>query len=119
MGLYNFQERFVPAIEAGTKRHTIRAPRKHPDRPGNTLHLYTGLRHKGARLLARVQCTAVAEITISRFGQIAIDGRPLTMVEAEQLARLDGFAGLAEMIAFWSTPNRLPFRGQMIHWGSS
>ena len=51
MGLYNFQARFVPFILNGAKTHTIRAIRTNPDKPGNTLHLYTGLRQKGARLL--------------------------------------------------------------------
>lgn len=51
MGLYNFQSRFVPFIIAGKKTHTIRAIRVHPDKPGNTLYLYTGLRTKKAKLL--------------------------------------------------------------------
>lgn len=50
MGLYNFQKRFVPFILSGAKTHTIRALRAHPDKPGDTLHLYTGLRQKGAKL---------------------------------------------------------------------
>ena len=41
MGLYNFKSQFVPAILSGTKTHTIRAVRANPDKPGNTLHLYT------------------------------------------------------------------------------
>lgn len=51
MGLYNFQERFVAAILAREKRHTIRGLRAHPDEPGDTMHLYTGLRTKKSRLL--------------------------------------------------------------------
>ena len=115
MGLYNFQPRFVGPILAGTKRHTIRAPRKHPDRPGSTLHLYTGLRQRGARLLMRVPCTDVAAIEISADGTITLDGRPLRDDEAQELARRDGFAGVAEMLSFWG--GRLPFAGQMIFWG--
>lgn len=114
MGLYNFQERFACPILAGTKRHTIRAPRKHPDRPGCTLHLYTGLRRKGARLLMIAPCTAVSEIEIAERGTIRLDGRDLRDDEAEELARRDGFAGLAEMLRFWA--GRMPFRGHMIFW---
>lgn len=114
MGLYNFAPQFVGRIEAGAKRHTIRAPRRHPDRPGNTLYLYTGLRHPGARLLARVQCTAVDEIVIDLDGEIAINGRPLSDAEAETLARLDGFDSLSAMLAFWQ--GRLPFQGHIIYW---
>lgn len=75
MGLYNFQPRFVAAIRAGAKTHTIRAPRKggREDGPGDTMHLYTGLRHKGAeRLLdpppvcARVESIVIRETEIGR-----------------------------------------------------
>ena len=64
MGLYNFQSRFVPKVLAGEKTHTIRAARANPDKPGNTLHLYTGLRHKGTRLLMRTTCTKAEQIEI-------------------------------------------------------
>lgn len=56
MGLYNFKERFITHILDGSKTHTIRPERSRPDKPGDTLHLYTGLRHKGAQLLMRVPC---------------------------------------------------------------
>jgi hypothetical protein len=116
MGLYNFQERFVAPILAGAKRQTIRANRKHPDAPGDTLHLYTGLRHKGARLLARVHCTWTAQIQIDRDGLIAIDGVDLTRAEYRVLAERDGFASYAEMMEFWK--GRLPFEGQILGWGT-
>jgi hypothetical protein len=64
MGLYNFKDRFVAPILAGEKTHTIRAERKHPDKPGKIMHLYTGLRTKKAKLLFRVPCVKVAEIRI-------------------------------------------------------
>jgi hypothetical protein len=64
MALYNFQKRFIPMILNGKKRHTIRAKRKRPTKPGEVLHLYTGLRQKGAQLLMRVPCTRVEEIVI-------------------------------------------------------
>jgi hypothetical protein len=125
MGIYNFQARFVPMIMAGEKTHTIRANRVHPDKPENTLHLYTGLRQKGAKLLKRVKCTAVQEIVINRHGLstglgdfvICIDGHELSLDEREGLARRDGFKNFREMIRFWQEPiNRLPFVGQIIHW---
>lgn len=115
MGIYNFQERFVPFIVSGEKTHTIRAVRANPDKPGNTLHLYTGLRHKGARLLARVPCVKVEEIRI-RAGDFAvfIDGQLLDHTESEQLARRDGFTSFQDMMNFWD--GRLPFKGHIIYW---
>lgn len=120
MGLYNFQSRFVPKILSGEKTHTIRSIRANPDKPGNTLHLYTGLRHKGARLLMRVLCVKVEEIEIhSRNAdpahcRVMIGGMFLDRSEKEALARRDGFSNFAEMMQFWE--GRLPFRGHIIHW---
>lgn len=116
MGLYNFQKRFVPFIESGEKTHTIRAKRKHPAKAGEMLHLYTGLRQKGARLLMRVPCTRVEtiEINAKTTHMVSIDGEYLYSSEREQLARRDGFANWDDMLAFWQ--GRLPFEGHIIHW---
>jgi hypothetical protein len=116
MGLYNFKAQFVDFILSGKKTHTIRAPRKHPDKPGNTLHLYTGLRQKGARLLMRATCVKVEEIVITntKLKRIVIDGHMLDMDEEESLARRDGFKNFADMVKFWK--GRLPFKGNIIHW---
>jgi hypothetical protein len=121
MGLYNFQRRFVPKIRSGEKRHTIRAIRAHPDKPGDIMHLYTGLRHKGAELIMRVPCVAVGEIEIDACGHecncdpfVAIDGVELSESEREALAICDGFESFDEMLNFWA--GRLPFKGQIAHW---
>ncbi|MGH9746565.1 MAG: hypothetical protein ACRD59_10715 [Candidatus Acidiferrales bacterium] len=121
MGLYNFEKRFVPFILDGRKTHTIRAVRAHPDKAGNTLHLYTGLRQKGARLLMRVPCVKVEEIEIfyteGRRPHIVIDGIELSGSEREALAVRDGFARFNDMLLFWQ--GRLPFKGHVIHWRKS
>lgn len=122
MGLYNFQPRFVPFILDGRKTHTIRATRVHPDKAGNTLHLYTGLRTKKAKLLMRSECLKVEEIVIDRFGLVPDRGRPVIRIdgvdldrsEMEGLARRDGFYNIDRMMEFWK--GRLPFRGHIIHW---
>lgn len=129
MGLYNFQPRFVPFIKAGTKKHTIRKKRKHPDKPGNTLHLYTGLRLKPikgvsqAKLILRATCVKVEVIEIWQtqagevdpmYTAVRIDGCDLSPDEKTQLARRDGFSDFHEMMNFWD--GRLPFEGHIIHW---
>jgi hypothetical protein len=113
MGLYNFKPQFVSKILAGEKTHTIRPVRANPDKVGNTLHLYTGLRQKGARLLMRVPCVKVEHIKITH-ADVYIDGNCLEEDEREALARRDGFADWKEMVCFWR--GRLPFFGQVIHW---
>lgn len=121
MGLYNFKERFAPRILDGSKTHTIRPVRAIPDKPGNTLHLYTGLRTKSACLLMRVPCVKIEEIEIKdgaffdeNHASIIIDGVKLDRDEREAFARRDGFENMEDMIAFWR--GRLPFRGQIVHW---
>lgn len=114
MGLYNFQKRFTSAVSDGSKTHTIRGRRAHPDKPGNTLHLYTGLRQKGSRLLLRAACTKVEEILIEVDESIFVDGVLLHIDECELLARRDGFRDYLEMMEFWD--GRRPFEGHIIHW---
>lgn len=114
MGLYNFKARFVDQILAGHKTHTIRGTRKRTDRPGNTMHLYTGLRQKNARLLMRVPCVRVDAITISVHHEVTLGEELLSSDECDALARRDGFATFAEMMEFWE--GRLPFEGHVYHW---
>lgn len=103
--------------------HTIRATRKNPEKVGNTMHLYTGLRQKGATLLFRAPCVTVEEIEIDDLPPIflenagpviRVNGDALAIDECEALARRDGFADFAEMMKFWG--GRLPFKGHIIHW---
>jgi hypothetical protein len=114
MGLYNFRPQFVAKILSGEKQHTIRRIRAVPDKPGNTLHLYTGLRRKGARLLMRVPCVKVEEIEITPLS-VKIEGNVLDASEEETLARRDGFPNFAIMMEFWNERG-LPFKGHIIHW---
>lgn len=121
MALLNFQKRFVRKVERGEKTHTIRAMRKRPIKIGEILHLYTGLRHKGARLIKRVTCHRVESITIDACGHecncdafIEIAGVVLSDSEREAFAVRDGFKNVNDMLNFWA--GRLPFKGQIIHW---
>jgi hypothetical protein len=117
MGLYNFKSRFAPRILDGSKTHTIRPLRAIADKPGNTLHLYTGLRTKSARLLMRVPCARIEAIEI-----IQVDGHPYIFIEGigldhsekEAFARRDGFENFDDFMSFWN--GRLPFKGQIVHW---
>lgn len=124
MGLYNFKERFAPRILDGSKTHTIRPLRAIADKPGNTLHLYTGLRTKRARLLMRVPCVKIESIEIDACGHecmcdatITIEGIELDRSECEAFARRDGFENFEDMMTFWS--GRVPFKGQIVHWKAS
>lgn len=118
MGLYDFKPRFVPFIRDGRKRHTIRAKRKnHTDKPGDTCHLYVGLRTKKVKLIGRFPCVKTEKIRISEvMGSrvIWIGDQLLSDSEEETLARADGFSSFHEMMKFWD--GRLPFTGEIVHW---
>lgn len=140
MGLYNFQPQFVPYVEDGSKTHTIRAERKHADTMGKHLYLYTGLRHKGARLLMRTVCVRTDFIRITEdhrvfigasvgfdsfpapYGEGQRAGGFVELDEAEKnvLAWRDGFrddgrdGAFKSMMRFWE--GGLPFEGEIIHW---
>ena len=129
VGIYNFKERFAAAILSGAKRQTIWAMRKRPDRPGNTLHLYTGLRTKKAKLLMRATCVHVEPIhiretvtppTVGRptTGYVVIlGGNPLPTGMLDVFARAEGFEDFAEMRVFWKEQKlAFPWWGHVIHW---
>lgn len=127
MGLYNFKRCFVPLILDGTKRHTIRAPRRHPDRPGAVMHLYTGLRRPGARLLFRAPCAVVQEIALTDDGLLFLDGRVRPGPVCDRLAWEDGFrpgdateddpyGAFFAMLRYWREAHVLPFEGHIYHW---
>jgi hypothetical protein len=105
-------------ILSGEKTHTIRARRAHPDKPGNPMYLYTGLRTKYVQKLFATVCTRVEDIRLEgadkQGPRIFIEGIRLANDECEQLARRDGFADIYMMSLFWH--GRLPFDGHIIHW---
>jgi len=100
MPAYNFKSQFVPLVESGVKKQTIRPTRKHPTRPGKTLQLYTGMRTKKCRLLRTETCTHVKPVQIYATC-IVIDGKILSQGEAWQLAEADGFKTLADFYDFF------------------
>lgn len=117
MGLYNFEPRFYAGIKTGVIRHTIRRRRANPDKPGNILHLYLGLRTRSVELIMRAPCVKVEEIKIRRRPPgIVIEGEALSPDECEIFAQHDGFSSFAEMMEYWR--GRLPFEGDLIHWNS-
>jgi len=116
MALLNFQKQFAPDVESGKKKQTIRSPRKHPIKEGETLYLYTGLRTKQARKLGEVECNTVYDIKIAAWG-FQMDPYTLTVLEdLDNIARADGFKDWEEMVTWFEKTHGLPFIGTLITW---
>lgn len=85
MVAYSFNKGFVPSIESGRKRQTIRAPRRRHVRIGEQLQLYTGMRTKACRLIRD-------DVVCVGLGEVRFDLRPLADQaepgSARELARL-------------------------------
>lgn len=119
MGLYNFKPRFARKIKDGSKHHTIRSRRKYEDKPGATMHCYTGLRTKQVKLIGRLPCKKVELIYFdcplaSGPIQVKVGNVILSEDECARLARHDGFDCFDEMMAFWK--GRIPFEGKIYYW---
>lgn len=137
MVAYNFQKQFVAPIEAGTKIHTMRlqGKRRHASLD-DRVHLYTGLRHPGAKLIRVVTCTHQDFLTIrlpnaSTIGEVAGVRRVFDVKELQSytlrkmddlhvFARNDGFGSWGELVN-WIRSTHKPdgqFECRLIGWGS-
>lgn len=137
MVAYGFKKFFVPQIESGFKRQTVRADRKRHAEPGELVQIYTAMRTKHCRkIIPDQKCLAREHIVIERrpckITAIEVNGFRLNSDEIEEFAKTDGFSpeqlngadGLDSHIAemnmamFWDRthPGFTPFVGVLIRW---
>lgn len=121
MAAYNFQKQFVPLIESGAKRSTIRARRKNGylPRPGDLLRLYSGMRTKACKLIREVPVTKVVPVTIyARHGcaDVILDGKRLGDYEVAALAASDGFKGVQQFAEFFDEKYGPELQAYLICW---
>jgi len=122
MVAYSFQRRFVAPILAGTKCQTIRADRRRHARPGEALQLYTGMRTKHCRLIARASCIEIVPVTLLFSDDPDDEGVMLPGFGhpggLDGFARDDGFVDWSDLRAFWREqhPAIDAFTGVLIRW---
>lgn len=104
------------------KRQTIRARRRdgRDPKPGDTLHLWTGLRQPGARKLGQVTCQSVMPIHFFTDREVLCLGfheifGPWPQCDA-RFAKADGFASFGELVDWIDETHGLPFEGLVIRW---
>ena len=115
--VYNFKDRFAPAVEMGLKTSTIRLFAKTaPPVKGDRLKLYTGMRTKKCRKLREVICQDCCPIFITE-DDIQLNGISRSPGEQNSLAFHDGFNNAAELRAFFRKTYGLPLPGKP-HWVS-
>jgi hypothetical protein len=146
MPLINFKERFVPLIESGKKRQTIRIKRKNPIKAGDRLILSTGARTKQFRYLFPPNCDTEtintrnykkyphgmiyrpvifcisADYIIIKEHMIKILVKPYSKIilrntiEMNDFAKADGFNSYKEFAEFFSKPMYKNKQLQLIKW---
>lgn len=111
-----FKKEFAPAVEARTKRQSIRPNSRF--KVGQKLQLYFGMRTSHCRKLAADDPTvqSVDPVVIDR-GFISVGGRPLDGIDRDRMARADGFPDWDAFEAFFRDSEQgLPFYGQLVKW---
>jgi hypothetical protein len=124
MHVLMFEKRFWEPVAAGFKRHTIRGRRARPIVPGDELSLRrwqrAPYRSRQVHLLDNVTCFRIRNILIDEDPDgplIRIEGGcTMHPAEADDFARLDGFADADELLAWHDAAHGLPFEGVLIEW---
>lgn len=133
MVAYSCQPGFVAPIEAGSKLHTLRNPRKRHARPAEELQLYTGMRTRSCRLIARKTCSQVLGVWLDLYGSTPVQlyeiaelvpGEPRrigpfhAVVDVEAFAIADGFTRFEVLARFWRKVHKVRrWDGVLIGWG--
>jgi len=117
--LLGFKKQFAPKILDGSKKFTIRNPRKREPKIGEQLHMYTGLRTKHTEKITSehsLKGIQLVDIFIEnkhtednirlnysievRLG-ITVDGRPLREEEYLPFCIADGFETVSDFQRYW------------------
>lgn len=121
MVAYSFKARFAEPILAGTKGGTIRADRRRHARQGEEMQLYTGMRTKQCRLIARKTCLDIEQIWLwfgmkpaLRLGSLHFSN----VQDLDEFATFDGFTNWMELEQFWRDVHESTwdFEGWHIRW---
>jgi hypothetical protein len=119
MPAYNFQAQFVPMIEDGSKKQTIRRRRKYPTRAGQMLQLYMGQRTKHCKMIVQRECVKVLPVKINPdLRLLEVQGERLPFDEMQEFAKADGFKSVYDFLDFFRRypPEVLENELEVIYW---
>jgi hypothetical protein len=124
--LLGFKKQFAKKILNGSKIHTFRNTRLVTPKPGETIHMYTGLRTKftefitkdhkytgsqKVRMYLKMQCDEpFVTLTIGEKSN-------WTPVELHEMAISDGFENISDFVRYWLGKEKsLVWEGTCYHW---
>lgn len=116
MRVFIFKPEFVPGIEQGTKRGTIRNDAT--CKPGEPLSLrqWSGRPYwSKQKEIKQVVCENVEPVVVDGMG-VLVAGRALSPKEATELAASDGFESTEAMIQFFRENYKIPYCGKLVTW---
>ena len=111
--ILGFNEAFIPAILSGAKIHTIREGFRW--QAGAVAHFCArAYQPDQYEFWEPLPILAIQDIELN-INALRVDGRLLGAAELLALAKADGFATTAELLAFFAG-KPMPFIGQLLHW---
>jgi hypothetical protein len=107
--LLGFKKQFATPILSGSKKYTIRNPRKIQPKIGERVFMYSGLRTRNTQKISdshELKSTQKVDIEIScKKGRksiaVTVDSRRLADHELEAFAQGDGFSSVADLTDYW------------------
>ncbi len=116
MVAYNFQPRFASLVESGEKRQTIRPEGKRVHaKPGDTVHLFTGMRTRNCRKLGEAVCI-ISEPIVIDTATLRVGVPPGFTWRRSYFAIQDGFKDWEDLLEWFRATHGLPFIGRLIQW---
>ena len=109
---------FKDKILDGSKRHTIRAPRKIPIKVGDKLYLWWKQRSPEREKLGEATCNKISDVLINIDGVNVEDKIIINEIGLDNFAIADGFDNWQQLIKFFDDAHGLPFEGVLIEWDS-
>lgn len=122
MVAYSFKAHFRDPILHGTKRQTLRNPRKRHAMQGEELQLYTGMRTSSCKIIGIATCVDVRVIRLDlEHGRIETPATGFALTTPDEIdgfAQMDGFTNWREMARFWEVnhPGVPLWEGVVIRW---
>jgi|GEM_PF-6290795 len=108
--LLGFKKQFAPKILDGSKKFTIRNPRKVEPKLGEQLHMYTGLRNKSCEKITSehtLKSIQLLDLIIlkrpdgSGWMDVHVDGKEIEQIDFNRLISADGFDSIPDFVSYW------------------